>query len=289
MGILQRIGDFFRMLFSGFVDTAENSVPLERRLAYDRVKRAENLKKQMGAAEDVGAAAEMMVQQLAEARIMAANVRHEAKSHLKAAVSAAKRGDTVTQQQEEGRATALADELAASEEEVTLLENLVEEALHDKRESIDMVLDQAKELEKLSRGDSRLVARARMTGMRRQQLELREQMMDLVPGDQSNVRARMQEQIGKDEAKFRARRDVVDAMWEQKRRTTTDRSQSTTAAGAAALAQLKAEVGYPEEAEPAAAAGDTLEQLKREVGYEAPAEAAKEAASAASAEGAGGE
>ena len=74
------------------------------------------------------------------------------------------------------------------------------EALSDKKEAIAMVLDQAKELESLARGDARLVARARMTEMRRQQLQLREQMMELVPGDQSNVRARMQETVVRDEA-----------------------------------------------------------------------------------------
>ena len=37
MGLLQRIKNFFGMLFGGFVESAEESVPLERRLAYDRV------------------------------------------------------------------------------------------------------------------------------------------------------------------------------------------------------------------------------------------------------------
>ncbi len=255
MNIFRRIGDLIRMIFSFFLEGAEESVPLERRLAYDRVKRAANLKKQMGAAEDVGVAAEMMVQQLAEARIMAANLRQQAKAHLQAAAAAASRGDTATQEQEEARATALAEELAAADEDVRTVEQLVEEALSDKKEAINMVLEQSKELEKLARGDARLVARARMTDMRRQQLELREQMMELVPGDQTNVRARIQEKIAKDEARFRARRDVVDAMWKQKRATASQRTLTTTAAGAARLDELKREVGYvsaPPAAEPAA-------------------------------------
>jgi len=258
MGIFSRIANFFRMLFSGFVDSAEDSVPLERRLAYDRVKRAENLKKQMGAAEDVGMAAEMMVQQLAEARIMAANVRQEAKAHIEASVSAAHRGDLVTQQQEEARAAALAEELADAEGEVAALEQLVEDALADKKEAIVMVLDQSKELEKLARHDTRLVARARMTGMRRQQLELREQMMDLVPGDEGSMRARIQERVTQDEARYRARRDVVDALWQQKRRTVTDRALHTTAAGAAKLEELKREMGVS--AAPAAPPAQAEEQ-----------------------------
>jgi len=223
-------------------------VPIERRLAYDRVKRAENVKRQMAAAEDVGAAAELMVQQLAESRIMAANVRHEAKAHLEAAAAAAKRGDAQTQAQEEARAAQLAEELASAESEVQDLERLMEEALADKKEAIGMVLEQARELEKLSRGDARLVARTRMTEMRRQQLELREQMMELVPGDSGNMRARVQERIQHDEAKYRARRDVVDALWEQKKRGTVSRA-ATTAAGAAMLEQLKQEVGYAPAAE----------------------------------------
>ena len=251
MGIFKRIGDLFKMLFSGFVDSAEENVPLERRLAYDRLKRAENLKGQMGAAEDVGAAAEMMVQQLAEARIVAANLRQEAKAHLEASVAAAHRGDTVTQQQEESSAMALAEELAEAEGEVLALEQLVEEALSDKKEAISMVMDQSKELEKLARNDTRVVARARMTDMRKQQLELRERMMDLVPGDQSNMRARMQEKVKKDEARYRARKDVVDAMWKSK--SDVRSKVTTTAAGAAKLAELRREMGMVQEvAAPAA-------------------------------------
>jgi hypothetical protein len=244
MGLFKRIGDLFRMFFSFFVESAEESVPLERRLAYDRLKRAENLKGQMGAAEDVGAAAEMMVQQLAEARIVAANLRQEAKAHLEAAAAAAHRNDTTTQEQEESRAMTLAEELAVAEAEVADLEQLVEEALHDKKEAIVMVLEQSKELESLARNDSRMVAKTRMTNMRRQQLELREQMMDLVPSDQGNLRSRMKEKVSQDEAKYRARRDVVDAMWNQKKRSRMDTSRATTAAGAAKLAELKSELGY---------------------------------------------
>lgn len=243
MSFFRRIKDLFRMIFGIFLESAEDSVPLERRLAYDRAKRAENLRKQMKSAEDVGAAAELMVQQLAEARIVAANLRQEAKAHLKAAASAAARGDKATQEQEEARATALAEELASAEEDVRALEQLVEESLADKQAAIDMVLEQARELEKLARGDARLVARARMTEMRRQQLELREQMMELVPGDQSNIRARIQERVAQEEARYRARRDVVDAMWRQKAGARA-RAATTTAAGAALLEELKQEVGY---------------------------------------------
>lgn len=272
MGIFRRVGDLFRMFFSFFLEGAEDSVPLERRLAYDRMKRAENLKKQMDAAEDVGAAAEMMVQQLAEARIVAANLRQETKAHLEAAAAASRRGDAVTQQREMARATALSEELAAAEDDIAMLESLVEEALSDKREAIDMVLDQSKQLEKLARGDSRLVARARMTEMRKQQLELREEMMDLVPSDQSNVRARISEQVTKDEARYKARRDVVDAMWDQKRRASTERV-AQTAKGAAILDQLKAEVGYQEGPE-------TIEAPAEEVAQEQSDTAAPAAASA---------
>jgi hypothetical protein len=280
----QRIKDLFRMMFGGFVESAEDNVPVERRLAYDRVKRAENLKKQMGAAEDVGAAAEMMVQQLAEARIVSANVRQQAKTHLLRAQAAAAKGDTVTQQQEEAAATQLANELAESDAEVRDLEALVEDSLSDKKEAIQMVLDQSRELEKLARGDQRLVARARMTDMRKQQLELREQMMDLVPGDQSNQRARIQEQIGKDEARYRARRDVVDAMWDAKTDARKSSQMETTAAGQVKLDELMNEVGYTTSAQTAANAAAAaapaqqaseaqakLDELKREVGYSAEA------------------
>jgi len=260
--MFKRIVDFFRMIFGIFIDSAEDRVPLERRLAYDRVNRAENLKKQMGAAEDVGAAAEMMVQQLAEARIVSANLRHEAKQHLQLAATAAAKGDATTAEAEEARATSMAEELAQAEAEVGDLEQVVEDALQDKKEAIHMILDQAKELEKLSRHDTRLIARARMTGMRRQQLELREQMMDLVPNDQSNIRARAQEKLQSDEARYRSRKDVVDALWGQKRRATTDRMMTTTAAGAAKLEELKAEMGFAPAAEAPAPAVEAPAEME---------------------------
>ncbi len=254
MNFFQRIKDFFRMILGAFLESAEDSVPLERRLAYDRLKRAENLRKQMKNAEDVGAAAELMVQQLAEARIVAANLRQEAKAHLQAAASARARGDQDTQAKEEARASALAEELAMAEEDVRALEQLVEESLADKQAAIDMVLEQSRELEKLARGDARLVARARMSEMRRQQLQLREQMMELVPGDQSNIRARIRDRVVQEEARYRARKDVVDAMWQQKAGAARARAGTTTAAGAAVLEQLKQEVGYTAAAESEVAA-----------------------------------
>lgn len=266
MGLLARIRDLFRMFVSFFLEGAEDRVPLERRLAYDRARRAENLKRQMNAAEDVGAAAELMVQQLAESRIIAANLRHEAKAHLTAAAAAASRGDDTTRVQEEGRARALSEELAEAEFDIAQLEQLVEDSLADKKEAIAMVLDQAKELEKMSRGDSRLVARVRMTEMRRQQLALREEMMELVPGTQDTVRARVREKSERDEARYRARRDVVDALWSQKRRGMADQALSTSAAGQAKLEELMKEVGY---SQPAAAPAPPVEAPAQEETMEA--------------------
>jgi hypothetical protein len=187
----------------------------------------------------------------------------------------------VAQQEEEAAAAALANELAEAESEVRDLEALVEDALSDKKEAITMVIEQSRQLEKLARGDARLVGRARMTDMRRQQLELREQMMELVPGDQSNARARIQEKIGQDEARYRARRDVVDAMWEAKQGSLKAKETETTAAGQATLDQLAREVGYTSlaetqaqaaqaqaQADSEAAAKAKLDELKAEVGYE---------------------
>jgi len=100
--------------------------------------------------------------------------------------------------------------------------------------------------------------------MRRQQLELRERMMDLVPGDQTNARARVEEQIGKDEVRFRARRDVVDAMWESKRGSQRDAMTQQTAAGAAKLEELKREMGLS--AAPAAPAPARPAEQAQEAG-----------------------
>ncbi len=242
--MFKRIWHFFRMLTSMFFDFAEESVPLERRLAYDRQEKASKLRGMMDKATDVGQTAEMMVQSLAEARITAANIRSEVKAHVQAAKSAASRGDKVTEENENAAAAALADDMAEAENEIAELEQLVNETLRDKKDARDMVLGQARELERLARQDARLVARVRISEMRGQALELREAMLQLIPEDRDNFRQRAQQGAQKSQARVKARTELIDALWDQKRRGTLARSAVSSARGRNILAEIQEEVGY---------------------------------------------
>lgn len=256
--MLERIKRFFKMLASMFFDFAEESVPLERRLAYDRQEKRIKFGQMMDKATDVGEAAELMVQSLAEARITANNVRSEIKAHLQAARSSASREDKTTEENENAAAAALADDLAEAENEIADLEQLVNETLRDKKDARDMVLGQARELEKLARQDTRLVARVRISEMRGQALQLREAMLQLVPEGRDDFRQRAQQQAQKASARVAARTELVDALWKQKRRGMISRSATTSDRGRVILAQIQEEVGY----QPATAISAPTEEVE---------------------------
>lgn len=242
---MNRLWELLQIVLSIFVDRAEDAIPLERRLAYDRTRRSGSLKNMMGSATDVGEIAEQMVQSLAEARIIQGNLRDEIAGHLKAAKAAAGRGDLVTEAREKDMAAALADDVAEAEAEVAELEAMANDSLSDKQEALQMVLDQAQELERLAQKDARLVSRVRMSGMRQQSLDLKEQMLDLIPEDTSTIRQRATEQAKRTENRVKARGDVVNALWQQRRKgTTVNRASQMTSRGSEILAQISAEVGY---------------------------------------------
>lgn len=227
-----------------FIEGVEDSVPLERRLAYDRQRRAEKLKTGLDAATNIAAYAEQMVRSLAEARIAAANVRDEITAHVTAAQAASKRGDHATEASEMDQAAALADDLAEAEADIAELEAMVNDQLADKAAAKQMILDQARQLERLAQKDSRLVSRVRMTEMREQALELKEALAGVIPQDASNIRERALTQAQSREDRVKARGEIVDALWQQRRRTRVTRESQTSARGQAILSQVAQEVGY---------------------------------------------
>jgi len=207
-----------------------------------------------------------MVQGLAEARIIEANLREEIRSHLQAAKAAAARGDTATEESEQAAAAALADDLAEAEAEVHELELTVAESLKDQKDAKQMVVDQVRELERLSRNDSRLVAKVRRTKMKQETLRLREALLQLIPEDRENIRRRALEQAKKREARVKARTELVDALWKEKRRKVVDRRLQVSARGAQILSQMEKEVGYvPSSATPKPIEATTAEELKEKV------------------------
>lgn len=241
---MKRFRDFIRMIISWFFDIAEESVPLERRLAYDRQERATAIKKMMDSATDVGQVAELMVQDLAEARIVAANLREETKGHLQAAKAAASRSDQITEETERASAIALSNDLAEAETDLREMEADASEALSDKKEALQMVLLQARELEGLAHSDARRVSKVRLIQMKDQRLQLRETMLQLVPGDREDIRGRVMVKVKQREARVKSRADIVNALWEQKRRGVIAQASQVTARGNQILQQLQEEMGY---------------------------------------------
>jgi hypothetical protein len=244
MSIFKRIRRFFSMILSFFVEGLEDSVPLERRLAYDRQEKAAKFKKMMDAATDIGEAAVYMVEALAEARIQQSNIREQTRGYIEAAKAAQARGDIAAEEDALAAAAALADDLAEAEAEVAELENMVEEGLRDKEEAKSMLLRQARHLEQLARKDTRLVARVRISEMKEESLKLKEAMSDLVPEDADNMRARAVQMAKKKKARVDARSEIVDALWKQKRQGQIARDMQTSHRGAQILRDLQANVGY---------------------------------------------
>lgn len=265
MNIWKRIRRMFRMFASIFIEGIEDSVPLERRLAYDRQEKAGKFRKMMDAATDVGEAAIYMVEALAEARIVKTNVREETLGYLKAAKAAQARGDKASEEGALAAAAALADDLGEAEAEVAELVLMVEEGLRDKEDAKRMLLRQARQLEKLARKDARLVAQVRISEMKAQTLELREAMLNLVPEDADNMRTRAIEMAKKQKARVAARSDIVDALWQQKKRGEIARDMQTTARGAQILRTLQSEVDYAPASIPTSIEEIETEEVVKEV------------------------
>lgn len=103
--MLKRIGDLLGAIFGIFVNRAESAVPLAERLAYDRQQRAQQFKRQMQKATDIGQIANLYTQQLATMRSEVEALRENARAHVQAAQQAKLRGDTAAEEKHQiGRA-----------------------------------------------------------------------------------------------------------------------------------------------------------------------------------------
>ena len=91
--MFQRIRNLFGAIFGIFVSRAEDAVPLEERLKYDRQRKAQGLKSQMNRAADIGALANEAVAELAEMRSEVVALREEAREHVHLAQEAKARGN----------------------------------------------------------------------------------------------------------------------------------------------------------------------------------------------------
>jgi hypothetical protein len=252
--VFQRIRNIFGAIFGIFVTRAESAVPLEERLKYDRQRKAEGLKGQMDRAANIGALANEAVAELAEMRSEVSGLREEAKEHVRLAQLAAARGDTDEEEKQMILAGQRSDELAQAQAELARLEKDVNDALANKEAAKQMVFDQAEQLQRLSRNDSRLVRQVQMTQMREQSLALTEEMAQVVPEDRDNLREQVRQSTDRRSARYEARKELVDGLLERQQRSQRASRAQISAQGRNVLAELQAEVGYtPTSATPAAA------------------------------------
>ncbi len=181
--MFERIRNILGSIFGIFLTRAESAVPLEERLKYDRQRKAGTLKQQMDRAANIGALANEAVVELAETRSEVEGLREDAKEHVRLAQLAESRGDSAEEERQMSLAAQKSDELAEAQAELARLEADVNDALSNKEAAKKMVFDQAEQLQKLARNDSRLVRQVQMTQMREQSLALTEEMAQIIPED----------------------------------------------------------------------------------------------------------
>lgn len=279
--MFQRLRNLLGSIFGIFVTRAEDAVPLEERLKYDRQRKAGTLKQQMDRATNIGALANEAVAELAEMRSEVAGLREEAKEHVRLAQEAAARGDGDTEERELGLAAQRSDELAQAQAELAQLESDVNDALANKEAAKRMVFDQADQLQQLARNDSRLIRQVQMTQMREQSLALTEEMAQVVPQDQDNLREQVKQAANRRSARYDSRKELVEGLIERQDRGVRANRARISAQGRNVLAELQAEVGYtPTSATPAAApsqaTGAPATRQVGESGGDAPARTGSE-------------
>ncbi|HET8627916.1 MAG TPA: hypothetical protein VFL91_10875 [Thermomicrobiales bacterium] len=258
--MFQRIRNLFGSVFGIFFRRVEDAVPLEERLRYDREQKSKGLKKQMDRAADIGALANEAVAELAEMRSEVAGLREEAKEHVALAQQAKQRGDADEEEHQMSLAAAKSDELSQAQAELAQLEKDVNDALSNKEAAKQMVFDQADQLQKLARSDSRLVRQVQMTQMREQSLALTEQMAQVVPEDRDNLREQVKQSTDRRSARYEARKELVEGLMERQQRSQRASRAQISAQGRNILAELQAEVGYTPTAAAAPAAPATAEE-----------------------------
>ena len=266
--MFQRIRNIFGTIFGIFVTKAEDAVPLEERLKYDRQRKSQTLKQQMDRATNIGALANEAVVELAETRSEVEALREEAKEHVRLAQLAEARGDSAEEERQMSMAAQKSDELAEAQTELAQLERDVNDALANKEAAKKMVFDQAEQLQKLARNDSRLVRQVQMTQMREQSLALTEEMAQVVPEDRDNLRDQIKQVSDRRTARYESRKEIVDGLIERQQRSANASRAQISARGRNVLAELQAEVGYaPRSATPVTAPAQVAEApAARQVG-----------------------
>jgi hypothetical protein len=256
----RKLGQWLSMLTGIFVERTDDRFSVERRLQYDRQQRAEQLKRQRTLAVDIGAYAAELAQDLGEAVVEVEDLRSQAKDHVARANAAKARGDSKTEEEELGRASQLAEELAEAEAHLNQLNAEKDAALKDKEEAYTIIEDGINQLRAQAREDARLARRTGMAELRERSLEMREKLAQMIPDDRDNERGQIEQKLNKREARLEARRELTDRLLSSQRDQRLRAQQQISAKGRENLNELFAEVGYTPTALEAPAQGAAAQQ-----------------------------
>ena len=271
MFFFRKLGQWIGMLTGIFIEKTDDRFSVERRLAYDRQQRAEQLKSQRNVAVDVGAYAMELAQELGEAVVEVEDLRSQAKEHVARANAAKARGDAQAEEEELARASKLAEELAEAEAHLAQLQSEKESALKDKEEAYTLIEEGIASLRAQARQDARLARRAGMNELRERSLEMREKLAQMIPEDRDNTRQEIDQKLDKREARLEARRELTDRVLSRERDARLKASQQISAKGRANLSELFAEVGYTPTATDASAAAAAAAAEQRSAEQPPPA------------------
>ena len=244
MFFFRKLGQWIGMLTGIFIEKTDDRFSVERRLAYDRQQRAEQLKAQRNVAVDVGAYAVELAQELGEAVVEVEDLRSQAKEHVARANAAKARGDARVEEEELARASKLAEELAEAEAHLAQLQAEKESALKDKEEAYGLIEEGIESLRAQAREDARLGRRAGMAELRERSLQMREKLAQMIPEDRDNMRQEIDQKLDKREARLEARRELTDRVLSREKDARLKAAQQISAKGRANLSELFAEVGY---------------------------------------------
>lgn len=262
MFFFRKLGQWIGMLTGIFVEKTDDRFSVERRLAYDRQQRADQLKGQRNVAVDVGAYAVELAQDLGEAVVEVEDLRSQARQHVARANAAKARGDARTEEDELARASKLAEELAEAEQHLAQLQQEKEAALKDKEEAYNLIEEGIASLQAQAREDTRLARRAGMAELRERSLEMREKLAQMIPEDRDNTRQEIDAKLDKREAKLEARRELTDRVLSRERDQRVRAAQEISSKGRANLSELFAEVGYTPTATDASPAASASSQAR---------------------------
>jgi hypothetical protein len=234
------------MIIDMFFETAEEAVPLERRLAFARQQRKEILTKGIDDASKLGEYAGELAQQRAELLVMYNNTIEDIKETKRLALQAQNSNNTEQEAVQNADAARLANEAAEIQTEIQVLDQDIETAYRDFHQAKDMIVELSRDIQRQSRDDMRLVAKVARTDLKEKMLSIRESMLGLTSTRDSAaaLRARAVEQAEAKENRIQARSEVVAALWEEHRGSRVAEAREISAAGASIIADVERELGY---------------------------------------------